>query len=90
MKEIRPKDKKIEFTSHALYNIRRRGTNKKEVIAAIRNASWQKTRKDRLQCEMELEYNRVWEGKHYRYKKVRPIFVEEETIVVITTYTYYY
>jgi len=39
----------------------------------------------------EYTYEAMWNKKYYRIKQVKPVFVEEENeIVVITVYTYYY
>ena len=39
----------------------------------------------------EFPYNAVWNGTFYAVKRVRPIFVEEATeIVVVTVYTYFF
>ena len=40
---------------------------------------------------MNFPFNSEWNGRWYRTKQVRPIFVEEEEeIVVVTVYTYYF
>lgn len=40
---------------------------------------------------MNFPYDRTWNGKIYAFRQVRPVFVEEETeIVVVTVYTYYF
>jgi hypothetical protein len=45
----------------------------------------------RFECSMEFPFDSIWNGKPYKIKQVRPIFVEEELeIVVVTVYTYFY
>jgi len=85
-------DKKpIIFNPHARYSMRRRGATEREVRETIRRFPWVSAKKGRLECEAEFIYDREWNGVSYRYKKVRPIFVEEkEMIRVITVYTFYY
>ncbi|MBF0520807.1 MAG: hypothetical protein HQK92_13935 [Nitrospirae bacterium] len=36
-------------------------------------------------------FENEWNKKYYSYKQVRPIFIEEETeIIVVTVYAYYF
>ena len=45
----------------------------------------------RLECKKDFSFDSAWNGKKYSTKQIRPIFVEEETeIVVITVYVYYF
>jgi hypothetical protein len=40
---------------------------------------------------MRFQFNQNWNGVHYRFIEVRPIFEEHsDEIVVITVYTYFY
>jgi len=40
---------------------------------------------------MELPFKKAWNGHEYAFRQIRPIFVDEESeIVVITVYVYYY
>lgn len=44
-----------------------------------------------MECRMNFIYGRIWNGKRYETKQVRPIFVEQaEEIVVVTVYVYYF
>jgi hypothetical protein len=44
-----------------------------------------------METAKEFPYNDVWNGTYYTTKRVRPIFVEKPTeIVVITVYTYFF
>ena len=40
--------------------------------------------------QKDFPFGREWNGKTYSTKRVRPVFVEEATeIVIVTVYTYY-
>jgi hypothetical protein len=42
-------------------------------------------------ARLNLQYGRVWAGNIYPIKQVAPVFVVEESeIVVITVYTFYF
>ena len=44
-----------------------------------------------MQCRKDFVFGKDWNGKTYRTKQVRPIFVEEaDEIVVVTVYVYYF
>lgn len=74
--------KPIRFSQHALGYTKKRGFTIAEVEEAEEN---------RLQCRKEFIYGQEWNGKIYATKRVRPIFIEKTTeIVVITVYTYYF
>jgi hypothetical protein len=54
-------------------------------------SKWADAEEGRLECSFDFSYQAEWRGKFYATKRVRPIFVEEATeIVVITVYTYYF
>lgn len=81
----------IRFTSHALDSARKRGTNQTEVQMAILGATWRTAKLGRVEAEMEFDYNGDWNGQHYRFKKVNPVFVAEyNQIIVVTVYCFYY
>ncbi|HIJ74566.1 MAG TPA: DUF4258 domain-containing protein [Candidatus Hydrogenedentes bacterium] len=83
--------KPIRFSSHALSYVARRGFTTKEVTDAIESSSWEAAEHGRLQCRKEYPFGKDWNGKVYGTKQVRPVFVEEESeIIVVTVYTYYY
>ena len=83
--------KPIRLSAHAQGYTERRGFTASEVKQAIRTATWEPAQQGRLECSLEIEYNDEWNGKFYTTKQVKPVFVDEETeIVVITVYTYFY
>ncbi|NJL47726.1 MAG: hypothetical protein HC929_09905 [Leptolyngbyaceae cyanobacterium SM2_5_2] len=44
-----------------------------------------------VQGRIHIEYQSTWQNQYYSIKQVSPIFVEEEDeIVVITAYTFYF
>lgn len=69
----------------------RRGFTEAEVKDAIRSGNWLPTGIGRWEASKEFAYNGVWNGQTYVTKKVRPIFVETGTeILVVTVYTYFF
>lgn len=83
--------KPVYFTRHSRESMRKRGVSEDEVREAISRAPWQPSRWGKLECTLEFEYNQEWHGKFYRRKQVIPIFVEEDTrIVVVTVYAFYF
>jgi len=69
--------------SHPLYAIRSYGRS-----AA---GQWEPAERGRMQCRKDFVFGKDWNGKTYRTKQVRPIFVEEaDEIVVVTVYVYYF
>lgn len=84
--------KPIRLTKHAQGYFERRGFTAEEVEKAIRSGAWQPAeKKGRLECEVEFVFGKDWNGRRYAWKKVNPIFVDEDAeIVVITVYTFYY
>ena len=62
-----------------------------EVEEAIRSSPWEPAELGRLQCRKNFPFGREWNSKVYATKQIRPIFVEEDSeIVVVTVYTYYF
>ncbi len=83
--------KPIIFTAHATANIPKRGFTKEEVIDSIKTEKWEMGDLGKWECKKEFVYDKEWNGKTYHIKLIRPIFAEEEDrIVVITVYTYYF
>lgn len=68
-----------------------RNTNEAEVIETIKTSDWFPADLGRLECKKNFIYKNEWNRKYYETKQVKPIFVEEEEeIVVITVYTYFF
>jgi len=52
---------------------------------------WQPARANRLEAALDFSFESIWNGTYYRTKRVRPVFVDEPTeIVVVTVYTYFF
>ncbi|MEW5985758.1 MAG: hypothetical protein AB1791_03910 [Chloroflexota bacterium] len=83
--------KPIRLSAHALGYTTRRGFTPAEVEEAIRTITWGPADLGRLECRKDFPFGKVWNGKFYATKQVRPVFVEEANeIVVVTVYTYYF
>ncbi|WP_392530268.1 DUF4258 domain-containing protein [Nostoc sp. C117] len=83
--------KPIRFSQHALGYVTKRGFTIAEVEESIRSSSWEEAEENRLQCHKDFTFGQEWNGKVYATKRIRPIFMEKATeIVVITVYTYYF
>lgn len=83
--------KPIRLSHHARSYLARRGFSESEVVETIRLSAWRSIRQGRWEAVREFAYNSDWNGTFYANKRVRPIFVEEATeIVVVTVYTYFF
>jgi len=83
--------KPIRLTAHALGYLSRRGFTVAEVEDTIRTGTWRSASHGRQETSKEFAYGRDWNGISHATKRVRPIFVEKPTeIVVITDYTYFF
>ena len=79
------------MSGHAQLQLFFRGTTEGEVIDAIRSSSSSPAESGRLECSKDYPFGKEWNKKIYAAKRVRPIFVEEATeIIVVTVYTYYF
>lgn len=86
-----PNAKPVRLTKHAAGYSVIRGFSFEEVERAIRNGIWRPAAQGRTETDLETEFNSDWNGRHYKTKTIRPIFVDEpEEVVVITVYVYYY
>jgi hypothetical protein len=83
--------KPIVFSGHSLDNLKLRGVQKEEIEKAIQASEWKPAKKGRHYCLMNFKYGTDWGGKTYGTKQVKPVFVEEEDrIVVVTVYSFYF
>jgi len=83
--------KPVRLSGHAREQLPYRGTTHAEIEEAIGTAEWSPAELGRLECRKDFPLGSEWHGKVYAVKQVRPIFVEEEDeIVVVTVYTYYF
>jgi len=85
------KDKKITFSQHALDQLEDRGTNKAEVIQAIREGERQIAKKGRIAFKKNFSFDKMWKGRYYSMKQVMPIVADEKgEHVVITVYVFFF
>jgi len=83
--------KPIRLSAHALSYTTKRGFTTDEVKKAIWESTWEQAELGRLQCCRNFSFDKEWNGKMYKTKQVRPVFVDEmDEIVVVTVYTYYF
>lgn len=84
-------EKPIRLSNHAIIQCKERGVIIEEVIETIRNGTREPAKKNRYQSKQNFQYNDYWNDTFYPIKQVSPVFVEEENeIVVITVYSYYF
>ncbi|HCG77177.1 MAG: hypothetical protein COZ37_01760 [bacterium (Candidatus Ratteibacteria) CG_4_10_14_3_um_filter_41_18] len=82
--------KPIRITKHAQEQFNYRGTTEEEIIETIQTSNWAPAELGRLEARKDFSFNSTWNKKFYKIKQVRPIFIEEESeIVVVTVYVYY-
>ena len=83
--------KPVKFSHHALEQLNYRGTSQEEIVETINHGAWENAELGRSECRKDFAYNKDWNGKHYKTKQVRPIFVEEpNAIEIVTVYVYYF
>lgn len=83
--------KPIRLSAHARLQLCFRGVTEEEIIEAINSEKWTPAELGRLECSKDFPFGKEWNGKKYAMKRVRPIFVEEPTeIVIVTIYAYYF
>ena len=83
--------KPIRLSTHARGYLARRGFTEAEVEETIRTSPWQPAQRGRMEAFKDYPYHNLWNGTFYATKRVRPVFVEEPTeIVVVTVYTYFF
>ena len=83
--------KPIRLSGHARLQLLFRGVTEEEIRETINSEKWKPAELGRLECNKDFPFGKEWNGKKYAIKRVRPIFVEEATeIVVVTVYAYYF
>lgn len=84
-------NKQIKFTNHALQRLAKRGTNEQEVIEAVLTGNREPAKDNKIMCRLNLAFNDIWIDTLYPIKQVAPVIVEEEDeIIIITVYTFYF
>ena len=84
-------DKPVVFTKHALEKMADRGVSEEQVIEAIRIGLREPAQRGLRQYRLNLEFQKMWDGKFYGIQQVMPIVAEqEERYVVVTVYAFYF
>lgn len=83
--------KPVVFSDHALLQMQERGATRDEVIDTIRTGEKLPVKENRRAYRKNFQFNKRWGKKFYRIKQVMPIVKEEQNkIIVITAYTFYF
>ena len=81
----------IRLTKHAIEQSRERGATEEEVREAILFGEWEEAKNGRTIAKLNVQFGKEWAGNLYPIKQVAPVFViENSEIVVITVYTFYF
>src|SRR5438552_3439154 len=83
--------KPVRLSGHSRRYMARRGFTAEDVEEAIRNNPWKPADLGRMQCEQVFPFGQEWNGQTYAFKRVRPVFAETDSeIVVVTVYTFFF
>lgn len=83
--------KPIRLTSHAVEQCAERGATEDEAKAAIERGAREEAKHGRTLCRLNFQYQAEWQGKFCAIKQVAPVIIEEQNeIVVVTVYTFYF
>jgi len=83
--------KEIIFTFHARQRMLERGVKEKDAIAAINQGLREPAQRGLYQYRLNIEYNKVWDGRYYGIQQIGPVVAEEENrFVVVTVYAFYF
>jgi len=83
--------KPIVFTTHARLRMEQRGAREEDVREAIRSGQREQGQRGLFLYRLNLEFKREWDGQYYAIQQVVPVVAEEEQrIVVVTVYTFYF
>jgi hypothetical protein len=83
--------KPIRLSKHAQGQAAERGATEAEVKEAVYKGSREAATRGREICRYNFVFKRKWQRKYYPIKQVAPVIKEEEDeIIVITVYTFYF
>jgi hypothetical protein len=83
--------KRIRLSLHAREQCAERGASETEVREAIERGVPEPAKLGRFLSRLNFQYGAKWQGRFYSTKQVAPVAIEEENeIVVITVYTFYF
>ena len=82
----------IKFSKHSIIQMLARGADENEVISAILDGNWDIAKYDKLQCRKTFLFkNRSpMNNQFYKYKTIEPIFVKENSEIIVITIKVYY
>ena len=81
----------VRLTLHAQEQCRERGTNDREIVAAILRGAREPAKHGRRLYRLNVPHAGDWQGRSYAIKQVAPVVAEtDEEFVVITVYTFYF
>ncbi len=83
--------KSIRITVHATEQCQERGATEEEIKQAIEKGVREPAQHGRFMYRLNFQYNAQWQRKFYAIKQVAPVVVEEQDeIIVVTVYTFYF
>lgn len=83
--------KEIVLTNHAKQRMRERGVSDDDVTKAINEGLKEKAQRGLVQFRLNLEYNKMWDGRLFRIKQVLPVVSEKrDKYIVVTVYAFYF
>jgi hypothetical protein len=83
--------KQIRLSQHAREQCAERGATEAELREAIERGTRESAKRGRFLSRLDFHYGAKWQGRFYSTKQVAPVaFEEENEIVVITVYTFYF
>jgi hypothetical protein len=81
----------VEFIEHAVEQAELRGVSLDQVREAIRTGEAVPAKKSRIGYRKNFPYGSVWKERYYETKQVLAIAIREnDTILVITVYAFYF
>ncbi|MBI5412364.1 DUF4258 domain-containing protein [Candidatus Peregrinibacteria bacterium] len=79
------------FSRHAKMQMQERGASEAEIIETIETGEKIPAKRGRSAYRKNFQFNDRWGDKTYAIKQVMPVVAsEEQKIVVITVYTFYF
>jgi hypothetical protein len=85
------KELPIRLTHHARQQCKHRGADEQDVCQAIRLGHREDAKRGRFLYRYNVQFNGLWQGRHYAIKQVAAVVAEEpDAYVVITVYTFYF
>ena len=68
-----------------------RGVREEDVVKAIDQGSKETAQRGLFQYKLNLEFNRIWAGRHYGVQQIVAIIADEGTrLVVVIVYAFYF